>query len=267
MRHPLLRPKAIISHLLVAAVVVGCVVAGQWQLDRLQQVRAENERLERRLEQEPVDLEALASPTADTVDEAELEFRRVEVTGTYRQQEQVLQRNQSYRNETGYHVLTPLELTSGGVVLVRRGWVPSSVDEPDSELIAPPEGESTVAGVLERPVEQPGFGASDPDDGVLDRVFHTDTERLDRQVEGELFAMVLRIDDELDNPTEDQLPYPVGSPQLDEGSHLSYTVQWHSFALIALVGYTAWWRRRLQRLPDPPASSPSTVAHRERSLP
>jgi surfeit locus 1 family protein len=246
--HPLLTPRSIVSHVLVTAIVIGCVAAGQWQLDRLQTVREDNARFAQRLAEEPADLASLADPDGELqVDEAGLEFRRVEVRGIYRPGEEVLQRNQSYRNQTGYHVLTPLELEDGGVVLVRRGWVPSSLDEPPLDTAPPPEGQVEVVGVLERPVEQPTFGANDPEQGELERVFHTDTARLDRQVEGELFPMVLRIDEEFDNPTPDQLPFPVGSPELDEGSHLSYTVQWHSFAVIGVLGYGAFWFGRLRR--------------------
>jgi len=125
--------------------------------------------------------------------------------------------------------------------------VPASLDQPPVAEAAPPAGVVDVVGVLERPVPQPGFGPQDPAEGRLDRVFHTDTARLAQQVDGELFPMVLRIDTELDNPSEDQLPFPAGPPELDEGSHLSYTVQWHIFAVLALVTYVAWWWRRLQR--------------------
>jgi cytochrome oxidase assembly protein ShyY1 len=255
-RHPLLRPTAIVSHLLVLTVVATCVALGQWQLDRLQYVRAENARALERMTEPPVPLAELADPLAPgAADEAALEFRRVEVTGTYRADEEVLQRNRRYRNQTGFHVLTPLELVDGGVVLVRRGWVPASLDEPPVTEAPPPSGATTVVGVLERPVPQPGFGPTDPEDGELARVFHTDTARLDRQVDGALFPMVLRIDTELDNPTEDQLPFPAGPPELDEGSHLSYTIQWHIFALLAAVTYAAWWWRRLRR-GDGPRTGP-----------
>lgn len=244
----LLRPTAIVSHLLVLTVVVTCVALGQWQLDRLHTVRDQNARAEQRMAQGPVDLAALADPgNLAAVDEAALEFRRVEVTGRFRPDEEVLQRNRQYRNQTGFHVLTPLELTDGGVVLVRRGWVPAALDQPPVAEAAPPAGVVTVVGVLERPVPQPSFGPQDPAEGQLDRVFHTDTARLARQVDGELFPMVLRVDTELDNPSEDQLPFPAGPPELDEGSHLSYTVQWHIFAVLALVTYVAWWWRRLRR--------------------
>ncbi|MFO7778107.1 MAG: SURF1 family protein [Nitriliruptoraceae bacterium] len=244
----LLRPAAIVSHLLVLTVVVTCVALGQWQLDRLHFVREQNARALDRMAQAPADLAGLADPAnTAAVDEAELEFRRVEVTGQFRPGEEVLQRNRQFRNQAGFHVLTPLELTDGGVVLVRRGWVPASLDQPPVAEAAPPAGEVTVVGVLERPVPQPSFGPQDPDEGRLDRVFHTDTARLDRQVDGTLFPMVLRVDTELDNPSEDELPFPAGPPELDEGSHLSYTVQWHIFAALALLTYLAWWWRRLHR--------------------
>jgi surfeit locus 1 family protein len=250
MMRDLLRPKTLISHVLVLTVVVTCVLLGQWQLDQLADIRERNARSEARLAEPAADLAALADPASTTtVDESALEYRRVEVTGAYRTEEEVLQRNHSYQNQTGFHVLTPLELTDGGVVLVRRGWVPSALSEPPVAEAAPETGEVTVEGVLERPVSQPGFGPTDPDEGTLLRVFHADTTRLDRQVAGTLFPMVLRIDAQPEGAaTLDDLPVPPGPPTLDERNHLSYAVQWHAFALIALITYGAWLRTRAKRL-------------------
>jgi surfeit locus 1 family protein len=250
MLRDLLRPKTLISHVLVLTVAVTCVVLGQWQLDQLADIRDRNERSAARLAEPAIDLAALADPgNTAAVDEAELEYRRVEVTGTYRSDEEVLQRNHSYQNQTGFHVLTPLELSDGGVVLVRRGWVPSALSEPPVTEAAPASGEVTVEGVLEAPVGQPGFGPTDPDDGLLRRVFHADTTRLDEQVDGSLFPMVLRIDAVPEGAaTLDDLPVPPGPPTLDERNHLSYAVQWHAFALIALITYGAWLRTRAKRL-------------------
>jgi surfeit locus 1 family protein len=260
MMRDLLRPKALVSHLLVLTVVVGCVVLGQWQFDQLAEIRERNERSAARLSEPAVDLAALAEPASTTtLDAAALEYRRVEVTGTYRPDEEVLQRNRSHQNQTGFHVLTPFELTDGGVVLVRRGWVPAALSEPPVARAAPQPGEVTVEGVLERPVGQPGFGPTDPDEGRLGRVFHADTTRLDRQVEGSLFPMVLRIDAEPQGATSlDDLPVPPGPPTLDERNHLSYALQWHAFALIALITYAAWLRTRTKRL-----SAEAEVAERD----
>jgi cytochrome oxidase assembly protein ShyY1 len=228
---------------LVTAVVVTLVGLGQWQLDRLEQVRSTNTRLETRLAAPPVDLAALVR--AGALDPDELEFRRVRVTGVFRPEEEVLQRNRINRGLQGLDVLTPLDLGDGMVLLVRRGWVPGTMDTPPVLGATPPEGVTTVSGVLERSVTQPTFGARDPDDGVLQRVFHPDTERLDRQVTGSLLPVVLRLDPD---PTAavDDLPVPSGTAALDQGSHLSYAVQWHLFALIATGAYVAWWRTRLR---------------------
>lgn len=253
MLRDLLRPTALVSHLLVLIVAVGCVALGMWQLDRLGETRENNARLAERLEAPPVDVATL---TSGPVDDAAFEFRPVTATGTYRHDEEVLQRNRSHGGQTGFHLLTPLELDDGAVVLVRRGWVPSELSEPRAAETAPPTGTVTVRGVLERPVAQPGFGARDPDEGHLERVFHTDTARLDRQVAGELFPMVLRLETQQPplNDGPGDLPLTVVSPELDEANHLSYAFQWFSFAALALITYGAWLvtRERRRRNGDDP---------------
>jgi surfeit locus 1 family protein len=251
MRSDLLRPRALLGHLLVLTVAVTCVALGSWQLDRRGQVRDHNARLAERLDADPVDLAALAA-TGDVDDEV-LEFRRAEVTGVFRPDEEVLQRGQQDpRGQQGYHVLTPFELEDGSVVLVRRGWVPTGLDTPPVAEAAPPGGEVTVTGVLERPVSQPGFGPQDPPDGHLERVFHPDTERLDRQVTGDLLPIVLRA--EGPPPAADaEFPILLERPVLDEANHRSYAVQWFTFAALALVTYGVWLVRRPRRSDDDPS--------------
>ncbi|MFA9445922.1 SURF1 family protein [Egicoccus sp. AB-alg6-2] len=237
----LLRPAALLSHALVLFVAVACVALGQWQLDRLAQVRANNALLEQRLEGDAVDLASLVDERP--VDEEGLEYRRVTARGTYRPAQEVLQRGAQHDNQQGFSVLTPFELEDGGVVLVRRGFVPVAFDEPPVAEAAPPDGVVEIAGLLERPVPQPAVGPQDPAEGELARVFHTDTARLDRQVEGELYPMVLRVQTDA-AVTYDTLPVPPGPPVLDERNHFSYAMQWFSFSVLALVTYGAWlWQR------------------------
>lgn len=243
----LLRPFAIVTHLLVLAVAVTCVALGQWQFDRLAQVRDSNALLEERLRADPVELATLVdADDPGRLDAEALEFRRVEVVGTYRPDEEVLQRNRDHVGQQGFHTLTPLELPDGVVVLVRRGWVPAQLSDPPVEEALPPVGEVVVRGLLEKPVPQPGFGPRDPDDGVLERVFHTDTTRLDRQVEGTLFRMVLRLEEQ-QPATAGDLPLSLERPVLDEANHLSYALQWYAFAAIALITYGFWLRSRHRR--------------------
>lgn len=253
MLRDLLRPKLLVSHVLVLTAAVVCVLLGNWQLSRLAEVRENNDRLTAQMEAEPIDLvDLLDGP----VDQAELEFRPVTVSGTFRADEEVLQRNRSYQGQQGFHLLTPLEVTDGKVVLVRRGWVPAIMDQPPVPEALPPSGTVQISGILERSVEQPDVGARDPDEGILERVFHPDIQRLARQIDGELFPMVLRLETQ-EPPLNDgpgQVPFLIPSPELDEANHLSYALQWYSFALLAVVTYGAWlWNRRKRRsLEDEP---------------
>jgi surfeit locus 1 family protein len=257
MSSDLLRPRALLRHLLVLAVAVTCVSLGLWQLDRLAEVRASNALLEARLAAPEADLSDLLAEAgvdiggsaADGSDLGDLDadaiealtFRRVQVTGTYLADEEVLQRNREHRGQTGFHVLTPLDLGDGRTLLVRRGWVPAELDSPPVAEAAPPEGEVVLTGILERSVDQPGFGPRDPDEGVLERVFHADTSRLDGQVSGALLPVVLRLVDE----QQVALPLGLDEPVLDEANHRSYAVQWFTFAILAVGTYGAWlWSRR-----------------------
>jgi surfeit locus 1 family protein len=259
-----LRPRALLGHLLVLIVAAACVALGLWQLDRLGQVREHNARLAERLQAEPVAIDELAA--AGPIDDAALEFRRAEVTGRFRTDEEVLQRGQQDpRGQQGYHLLTPLELDSGEVLLVRRGWVPTGLDTPPVAEAAPPDASVTVTGVLERPVSQPGFGPQDPPEGRLERVFHPDTERLDRQVQGELLPIVLRL--EVQQPAAPgEFPVPLEWPVLDEANHRSYAVQWFTFAVLAVVTYGVWLVRRPARRDDDPVADPHARAPRPGAL-
>ena len=237
----LLRPRVLVSHAVVLTVVTVLIGLGRWQVERLQEVRAVNQLLAERLAEPPTDLLTLLDVG---IDPAALEFRRITTTGTFRPDEEVLQRNRLNGGLAGLDVLTPLDLGDGRTLLVRRGWVPPGPNGPPIDA-APPSGTVQVAGVLEATVPQPAFGARDPDTGALSRVFHPDTERLDVQMSGNLLPLVLRLTAPV--PADPAgLPRPPGPPELDEGSHLSYAVQWHLFAALALIAYAAWWRRRLR---------------------
>lgn len=254
----LLAPRFLLTHAVIVVVAVAFVALGSWQLDRLSEVQAVDDRLTERLTMAAVPLVALAT---DGLEPDVAEFRRVEVTGTYVSDEEVLQRSRSHRGANGYHVLTPLEYTDGQAVLVRRGWLPFELDTPPVAEALPPEGEVAVEGFLERSDGQPAFGARDPGGGRLERVFHADLDRIGQQVTPELLPMVLHLEAQ-SPPQSGELPIAADRPERDEGRHLSYAIQWFSFAAIAVVGYTAYLRSRLRR---PGSSAGSRTDDRETS--
>jgi surfeit locus 1 family protein len=262
----LLRPSAVLSHVLVLAVVAGLVSLGLWQFQRLDERREQNARLEERLAAQPVDVAELAA--GGQVDDAALEYRRVEVRGTYLADEELLLEGRELRGQSGRDSFVPLELDDGTLVLVRRGWVPRDLGPPPLAEAAPPEGEVTVTGYLERSVPQPGFGPRNPEEGELEILQIPDVERVARQLPGPTFPMIVRLTAQDPPPSDaaattrglDTLPAIHPEQPFEEGSHLSYGIQWFSFALLALIAYVAYWFKRLRGDepvgPRDPAGSP-----------
>ena len=146
--------KWILTTLLVLAGGVLCIRLGIWQLDRLDQRRAFNAHFIAMQSALPLDLN-LEIPQ----DLTDMEYRHVQVTGTYDFTNQVALRNQYYGSEYGYHLLTPLRLDDGSAVLVDRGWVPADGnDSPGGWSRYDETGQVEVQGVMRLGPYQAGHG-------------------------------------------------------------------------------------------------------------
>jgi surfeit locus 1 family protein len=231
------RPAWLASHLFALAVVVGCVLLGLWQLDRLDQRQRTNDLVAERSARPEVPVaDALAGgPPRD------LEFLAVRDRGTYVGGEQVVVRNRSQGGAAGSWVVTPLQTESGPTILVNRGFVPNVTLAPADVPV--PAGAVEVTGWLRRTQERAGIGPTHPEEGRLSALARIDVPRLDAQIPGELAPVWLQLGSQ-EPPPADGLPDPVPLPGLDEGNHLSYAVQWFTFATLGAVVYGLLLRRR-----------------------
>ena len=186
-------------------VAVICVSAGIWQLGRLEQRRVRNTALQARLALPPVDVRRGIS--ADSA-----RWRRVRARGVYDFSAERTWTGRSYQGTPGVALITPLRLADGAVVLVDRGWVFSpDAFHVDHALYREPDS-ATVTGIALIPPR--GRGDVDVAD-FLPFVIQLDTPEA---------------------PKDRGLPRRWPPPAFDDGPHLSYAIQWFSFALIALVG-------------------------------
>lgn len=235
----LLRPRWILSHLFVVALVVVMVNLGFWQLRRLDERRAENALIEARQDQAPVALDEVLTPESSEADVEELRARPVTLVGEYDEAGTVEVRNRTQDGVAGNWLVTPLVLDDGARVPVVRGFVALGADgEPFDAPV--PDGEVSVEGAVMVPRLQDRTVRRDleptlalPDTvGVLVRLEESDpAEPAEATTEGDPKAAI----------------YPLAPPDLSERNHLSYAVQWFIFSAIALVGYPLVLRRVLQR--------------------
>lgn len=223
----LLRPRWIGFHLLVVVGIVAMVNLGFWQLRRLDQRREFNATVEARYDTTPVAIDSVLTPNADPHD---LEWRPVTARGVYLPDETVHVVNRSQNGRAGDNVVVPLDLGDGRLLLVNRGFVPLGVDVPP-----PPQGEIELVGRL-RPSQERRLGQlSDPGDGRLTEVQRVDIARLQEQLDGEVLDMYVDLAES--DPADSPVVEPVAVPDLSEGSHLSYAVQWFIFSICVAVGW------------------------------
>ena len=210
---------------LLVLVALVCVRLGIWQAHRLRDRRAANR----------IALTARAAPAVElrsaAAAPAELAGRRIRATGRYDRSHEVVLRGVTFEGTPGVQIVTPLMLSGGGAVLVKRGFMPAP-DAVSADLAGLDEpGEVTVTG-LALPIDSMGRSAA-----PLTRNGRTTWARLElaelraRSPYPLLRSYILQAPDS----SLPSLPRRIAEPALDDGPHLSYAIQWFGFALTALT--------------------------------
>ncbi len=238
----LLTGRRLIATLLVLTGAIALCGLGMWQLDRHAQRAALNARIAAGLAQSPVPLETVS-------DLQSLDYRPVTARGVFDPTHEVLLRNRSLNGITGYHLITPLRLSGRDeAVLVDRGWIPLTEASPEvRRKFAPSPGETLVTGIARQPETYVG-GPKDPPLSAerprLDAWFRVDVARIQEQTPYPLLPVFIEMQPGPDAPPT--LPQPVPPPDLDQGPHLGYAIQWFAFAVILMVGYVVFQQKTLE---------------------
>lgn len=249
----LLKPRWILSHIFIIVVVVTMVNLGFWQLVRLDERKTQNAEVTAAMREPEVPITSLLSDgTASTPDQIDAAtYRAVFLSGTYRVDEQVLINNRTNDGAPGFWVVTPLVLSDGTAVAINRGWIPFTytADGPWGDF-APPEGTVSVRGLI-RPSqvrETDGLVASPKDaaTGTLRALARVDVGRLSQQSAEQLWPVYINLDAQ--DPPFGVLPVPTPPPELSEGTHLGYALQWFAFSLLTIIVYPLLLRRHARRL-------------------
>jgi len=211
----------------LAAVIAAAIFVrlGIWQLNRLHQRRVLNALVMARAAWAPVDVRTVMG------DSATAHYRHVTVTGSPDYDHELIWAARTHNGAPGVNLFTPVHVAgSDTAVLVDRGWVysPDGATVPEARLR---DRDTTFDGYVEE--MEPTGGRS-----------YTDRERtlarlgLDRVRQTLPYPVaplyVVALNDSAQVAPEHIVRLSI--PPLDEGPHLSYAIQWFSFAVVALVG-------------------------------
>lgn len=219
----------LIAVVLIAAAAL-CARLAFWQLARLDQKRAINERAAAALAAPPIALTS-ASQSA-----RELLGRRIQASGAYDEGRQILLSGLVREGEPGVEVLTPLLLTGGGAVLVNRGWLPAPdavTARPEDDAEPGPRDVVGVAEPLSSGTPTPAWRALRADSVTIWSAHGIGLDSVRTRFPYPVAGLTLRQlpDPKLPVRPLRSAPEPVGTTM-----HLSYAIQWFLFAGAFVAG-------------------------------
>ena len=231
----LITPKWLAFHLLVAIVVFAMFTLALWQLRRLDERAQFNEHVRANANQPIASFDDVGISTEEP---STTEWRRVRVTGAYVTRHQFFVVNRSQNGNTGRNVVDALQLSDGSLLLVNRGFVSSVDDVPPA-----PEGTIELVGRLRVSERRSAGQAADEGANVLTEIRRIDIPVLATQFDENVLPMY--VEQLESNPPDAPSLQPIVAPTLDEGPHLSYTIQWFIFSICVVAGWVLAVRRSM----------------------
>ena len=227
--------------LVLAAVFVRL---GAWQLARHRERRTANASALATRALPPLILDDPAQTAG--VEPSAMTNRRVIATGRYDHAADIVIRGQSEGGVPGVRIVTPLRpLGSDSAILVQRGYVTSGDARRVDLAPLAEEGVRTVSGLA---FALPDTGRSGE---PLDQDGQLTWRRLDLPALRARLPYPIRGYVILQMPDSNlpRLPRRDSAPELSNGPHLSYAIQWFGFGVTAVVvGGIVGFRRRTERV-------------------
>lgn len=237
----------------VTLLAYGAWWLGEWQFSRLEERRQRNEVTARNLTADPAPVEQVLAPGRPV--DPDDEWRRVQAEGTYLPRETVVVRYQTHDGVAGVDVVTPLRVEPAGtLLLVNRGWLRTdNAGDAALDLPPPPSGPVSVVGWVRG--DATGDAAAVTDGQTRAVSSRTIGPTLDAPTLGGFVDLVS------EEPAPAERLVSAEPPDLGEGPHFFYGLQWWFFAALGVFGfgYLAWDERRKARPTAGQGAAVSTV--------
>jgi cytochrome oxidase assembly protein ShyY1 len=228
---------------LIILAVAGMGFLSHWQIDRLHQREHRNDLIHEAMNAPPLS----SIPSTDTPN-----WRRVQLTGSWDANNTFLLRYPLYNGQSGFEVVTPL-ITDTGTIPVDRGWVTLE----QGKALKPADSAVTKNVAIDAWYRHAAQGdekrsTADASTPSVTKITTAYLQLLPNHPAGDVMVNGTAI-----------TPVTRDGPDLSNGPHWSYALQWISFCLIAFIGwgtllYRVWRDEQME-----PEQRP--VTHTERA--
>ena len=240
----LLREPRWLGYLSLAVVfAIVCCFLAIWQWNRREEALTAIDRLESNYDRAPAAVtDALPDPGAFDPDQ---QWTPVLLEGEYLPDEQLLLRGRWRSGQVGFDVIAPFRTADGTVFIVDRGWIDQApgAEQPMTEPETP-EGPTTVVARL-RPDEGSIAGRGAPEGQIASVDLDELADALGESTYTGAYGLLVSEDGGVPDDVS-----VASRPVLDEGPHLSYSLQWYVFALGGFAA-VAWGMRDELRSASP----------------
>jgi surfeit locus 1 family protein len=212
-----------LKSIVALALICLCLIAAQWQYNRGVDRHARNSLIEANIAATNIAL------TSAIIDLKKNEWRTVTTTGVFDASQTILLRNRYFEGKYGFEFLTLFKTSSGQRFWVDRGWLIAGKDALTAPLIpSTPTGEVEITGRLRLDSSLPRgsfFALPASGTGLISKW------NAQNEVATEGFYL------DLLNGSRNELTPNVAAqlPELSDGPHMAYALQWVFFG--GLVGY------------------------------
>jgi cytochrome oxidase assembly protein ShyY1 len=243
--------KRWIVWLLVASLfAVACVFLSQWQFSRRAEAVAKIDLIAANFDKPAV---AIAELTDLSYFDLANEWRPVALEGKFLSDKAVLVRNRPYNGNAGFLQVVPFQLSTGEIVAVETGWLPTGSQNDEPDVIPLPSSERVEIIARIRPAE-PTLDRDAPQGQIATINIESLISKV--QLSEPIYkSFYVRL---AESYNTSDLPKVQAKPQLTEGNHLSYALQWILFALMAFsaLWWAIWQERQIKKMELDPSFKP-----------
>ena len=217
-------PWAFFKTFIALLLIILCLWAAQWQYHRGVDRHARNTVIEERIAKTPL---ALAKVEGEL---AEYEWQTITATGRFDSNKQILLRNRYNEGKYGYEVLTLFTSDDSRNFWVDRGWVEAGATATTAPVVTPvPDTQVSITGRLRLDSSLPRgsfFALPGKGQGLVSEL------NAQSQLNTEKFYI------DLLSGSEAELTPAVTAqlPELSDGPHMAYALQWIFFGGLVIYG-------------------------------
>ena len=220
---------SLLKTLVALLLIVGCLWAAQWQFHRGVVRHDRNSQINSHIDLPVVPLAKISdSPESN-------QWQRVSVTGSFDSNRQILLRNHYSEGKYGFEVLTAFRSVDGKLFWVDRGWVQAgSTATQAPQLPAVAIGQVTIVGRMRLDTSLPQgnfFAIPTGNKGGLISEANAQSSNTSGGIDSDFYLDLLSGDRPELTPA-----VPAEIPELTDGPHFAYALQWLIFAGLVIYG-------------------------------